>query len=205
MSTVIAARSFLTPVVRARFDGGPPLLEQSVMQMIETPRLLLRPFTSDDLGALVQINADADVMRYIGDGKPQSRAKTEIRLKAILDHWDQHGFGLWATVDRASGDLMGFCGLKYLDDTSDIEVGYRLAKRVWGMGLATEAARASLHYGFETVGLDRIVAVVQPENVASCRVVEKIGLRYVKDARFYQTDVKYYAITREEYYPDEPI
>jgi RimJ/RimL family protein N-acetyltransferase len=100
---------------------------------------------------------------------------------------------------------MGFCGLQFLDNTPEIEVGYRLARRFWGMGFATEAARESLRYGFEELGLDRIVAVVQPENIASCRVVEKIGLRYVKDARFYQTDVKYYAITREEYRPDEPI
>jgi RimJ/RimL family protein N-acetyltransferase len=169
------------------------------MQMIETPRLLLRRFTRDDLDAWAEINADADVMRYVGDGKPRSRDESQRRLNAILDHWDRHGFGLWALVEKASGELMGFCGLQYLDNTPEIEVGYRLAKRFWGKGFATEAARASLRYGFETLGLDRIVAVVQPENVASCRVIEKIGLRYVKDARFYDTDVKYYAIIREEH------
>ena len=142
-------------------------------------------------------------MRYIGDGKLQSRAQTEVRLNAILDHWEQHGFGLWVTIEKASGDFAGFCGLKYLDSTSEIEVGYRLAKRFWGMGFATEAAQASLRFGFEVHGLDRIVAVVQPENVASCRVAEKIGLRYVTDARFYDTDVKYYAISREQYGPND--
>ena len=171
--------------------------------MIETERLLLRPFTPADLDALASLNADPDVMRYIADGKPQSRAQTEIRLNEVLDHWQQHGFGLFTAIEKTSGDFVGFCGLKYLNTSSEIEVGYRLAKRFWRRGLATEAARASLRYGFETLGLDRIVAVVQPENAASCRVIEKIGLRYEKDARFYDTDVKYFAITRDQYRPDD--
>ena len=171
--------------------------------MIETERLLLRPFTPADLDALASLNADPDVMRYIADGKPQSRAQTEIRLNEVLDHWQQHGFGLFTAIEKTSGDFVGFCGLKYLNTSSEIEVGYRLAKRFWRRGLATEAARASLRYGFETLGLDRIVAVVQPENAASCRVIEKIGLRYEKDARFYDTDVKYFTITRDQYRPDD--
>jgi len=162
--------------------------------MIETPRLILRRFKHDDLEAFASMNADAEVMRYIGDGKPQSRAQTEMRINAILDHWEQHGFGLCAGVDRSTRAFVGFCGLQYLDNTSEIEVGYRLAKRFWGMGLATEAGGATLRYGF-----DRIVAVVHPENVASQWVIQKIGLRYVKDARFYNSDVEYYAITRQEF------
>ncbi len=175
------------------------------MPMIETPRLLLRPFTSDDRDEFVLLCADRDVMRFIGTGEPQSRERAEIRFNALIKHWNDHGFGLWAAIEQSSAEFIGFCGLQFLEKTPEIEVGYRLARRFWGMGFATEAARASLRYGFEELGLDRIVAVVQPENIASCRVVEKIGLRYVKDARFYQTDVKYYAITREEYCPDEPI
>src|SRR5712692_1765909 len=89
--------------------------------------------------------------------------------------------------------------LQLLDGTSEVEVGYRLAKRFWGMGLASEAAQASLRFGFQELALDRIVAVVHPENVASQRVLEKIGLKYVKDARFYNKDLKHYAITRDEY------
>ncbi len=166
---------------------------------IETERLLLRPFARDDLDEFASINADAGVMRYIGDGKPQTRAQTEMRLNVILEHWAQHGFGLWALVNKASNALIGFCGLQYLDNTAEIEVGYRLARQFWGLGYASEAAAATLRYAFEVLGLDRIVAVVQPENVASQSVIEKIGLRYVKDARFYNSDVEYYAITRGEF------
>lgn len=169
------------------------------MQDIETERLLLRRFKSRDLDDFALLNADPEVMRYIGGGRPQSKAQTQMRLNAILDHWEQHGFGLWAAVDKPSRAMIGFCGIQYLDSTSEIEIGYRLDKRFWGRGLATEAAGASLRYAFEQLGLDRIVAVVHPENVASQSVIDKIGLKYVKDARFYNTDVEYYAITREEF------
>jgi len=174
-------------------------------RMIETPRLFLRPFAPDDLDEFALLCADPDVMRYIANGEPQSRERAEMRFNALLKHWNDHEFGLWAAITKAGTEFIGFCGLQYLDNTREIEVGYRLAKSFWGMGLATEAAKASLRFGFEELGLDRVVAVVQPENIASWRVIEKIGLRYVKNARFYQTDVKYYAITREEYCPDEPI
>jgi len=173
------------------------------MHTIETRRIHLRPFTSDDLDEFALMGRDPEVMRYIGTGRPQSREQTTARLNGIIEHQNRHGFGLWAAIDKASGAWMGFCGLQFLDNTSEVEVGYRLAKRFWGMGLASEGAKASLRYGFEELGLEQIVAVVQPENVASQRVLEKIGLRYLKDARFYNTDVNYYALTRDEYHRDD--
>lgn len=173
------------------------------MHTIETARVYLRPFKPDDLDAFALIGSDPDVMRYIGDGKPQSREQTRMRLNAIFDHHNRHGFGVWAAVDKTNGEWMGFCGLQFLDNTSEIEVGYRLAKQFWGIGLASEAAKASLRYGFEELGLDRIVAVVQPGNITSRRVLAKIGLKYVKDARFYNSDVKYHAMAREEYERDD--
>ena len=166
---------------------------------VETARLYLRRFDSGDLDAFAVLNGDADVVRYIGDGKPQTRSQTQMRLNAVLDHWEQHGFGLCAVIAKAGGAFIGFCGLQYLDGTSEIEVGYRLAKRFWGKGLATEAASASLKYGFDELGLDRIVAVVHPENVASQMVIQKIGLQYEKDAQFYGSELEYYAITRAEF------
>lgn len=171
--------------------------------IIETERLLLRPFTSGDLDEFVVLCADPDVMRYIATGEAYSPERAQMRFNSLIEHWNEHGFGLWAMIEKAGDEFMGFCGLQFLDDTREIEVGYRLAKRFWGRGLATEAARASLRFGFEELGLDRIVAVVQPENTASWRVLEKTGLRYVRDARFYDTDVRYYAITREQYGADD--
>ena len=172
------------------------------MQTVETTRLILRPFASDDLDGLAAINRDPQVIRFIGDGTPQSKEKTATRLNGYLEHGRRHAFGFWTAVEKTTRDMVGFCGLQFLENTAEVEVGYRLARRVWGMGLATEAAVASLRYGFYELKLDRIVAVVHPENVASQRVVEKIGLTYEKDAHYYGMNLKYYAIVREAYAPD---
>jgi RimJ/RimL family protein N-acetyltransferase len=180
-----------------------PVRSGDDLATIETARLYLRPFTSDDLDMFAAIRSDPEVMRFIGNGKPQSRDQTSARLKAIIEHRNRHGFGLWAATDKLSRDLIGFCGLQHLDNTEEIEVGYCLAAHCWGRGLASEAARASLRYGFEELSSERIVAVVQPENLASCRVLEKVGLKYVRNARFYDTEVKYYDIARDEHRPDD--
>jgi len=169
------------------------------MTEIETARLQLRKFSPGDLDDLFLLNSDPDVMRYIGSGIPASREQTQASLNSIMGAWEQHGFGLWAAVYKEEKKLIGFCGLKYLDCTTEVEVGYRLAKNYWGMGLATEGARASLEYGFNALDLDRIVAVVQPGNIASQKVLEKIGLKYERDGRYYNSYVKYYSIDRQEH------
>src|SRR5215212_5509923 len=115
-------------------------------------------------------------MRYMRSGQPAPRERTAYALHYMIDYWNLHGLGLWAVEDQADGALMGQCGLFYLDKTTEIEVAYLLAQRYWGQGYATEAARAALRFGFETLGLDRIVAVVRPENAGSRRVLEKAGL-----------------------------
>jgi ribosomal-protein-alanine N-acetyltransferase len=170
---------------------------------IETPRLTLRPFTQDDLDSLAALNADKEVMRYIGDGNPQSTEQTAARLAAILEHRKKHGFGLWSVMEKARGEWVGFCGLQFLEDTDEVEVGYRLARRFWGVGFASEAANASLRYGFDDLSLNQIVAVVHPENHASQRVVSKLGLRFIRIARFYNMDLNYYAISREHFNADD--
>ena len=172
------------------------------MPEIETAHLRLRMFRPDDLDALAPIYADPAVMRYMRTGKPAPRERTEYALHWMIDYWNLHGMGLWAVEHKADGALIGQCGLFYLDKTTEVEVAYLLAQAYWGQGLATEAARAALCYGFETLALDRIVAVVRPENTGSQRVLEKAGLRLEGDARYYDMDVKYYALPRAAYQPD---
>ena len=168
--------------------------------MIETERLLLRRFTSEDADKLVALRADPEVMRYIGS---QSREKVLQRLGYYLSLYESHGFGMWAVVHKQIGALIGWCGLMYLDGTEEVEVGYGVAKQYWGQGLMTEAARASLRYGFERARLERIVAVAMPENAASRRIMEKLGMRYEKNARFYNHDLVYYAISRDGFRTDD--
>lgn len=173
---------------------------------IETERLLLRAFTPDDFEAFAGMRADAEVMRFIGQPVgPQTREQAEGWQEKNGRRWQDNGFGMWAVVERATGELCGWCGLSRLEDTQEVEVGYGLARRAWGRGLATEAARASLRYGFERMGLLRIVAVVNPANSASRHVIEKLGLRHVKVARHYGADLDYFDIDRAEYRPaDSP-
>ena len=166
--------------------------------LVETRRLYLRIFEPADLNALAEINRDPEVMRYTGNGNPVSREETEERLHSYLKHWRQYRFGLRAAVHRDHHTLIGFCGLQFIADAPEIEIGFRLAKRYWGQGLATEAATATLRHGLAILGLDRIVGLAHPENIASQRVLEKSGLIYEKDAYYYEHLLKYYAIHRDQ-------
>jgi RimJ/RimL family protein N-acetyltransferase len=154
---------------------------------LETERLLLRPWRpAEDLDALAAINADPDVMRFVAPNRPLSRAETAAQLERFVAHWDQHGFGLWAVVPRESdGRAVGFAGLAIPSFLPQIlpavEVGWRLASAAWGRGYATEAARASVAFGFERLGLRSIVSVIEAGNVRSLRVAEKLGMRPAPD------------------------
>ena len=146
------------------------------MTVAVTERLVLRAFTPGDAEAFAAINADPLVTRYVGG--PLTREASDALLGRILA---QEPFARWA-VER-EGELLGFCGLGLHPLVAgDVEIGWRLASRVWGRGYATEAATAVRELASGTYGLRRIVAVVHPDNVASLRVAEKIGLAYERDA-----------------------
>ncbi|HEY9599956.1 MAG TPA: GNAT family N-acetyltransferase [Cyanophyceae cyanobacterium] len=164
---------------------------------IETHRLQLRRFMPQDLDNLYCLYRDPDVMKYVGKGV-RTRQETQKGLFFMIDHY-RYGFGLWAVVHKANGAFIGRCGLCYLDNTRQVELGYTFAKAYWNRGFATEASLASLRYGFEELKLDRIVAIAKPENHASRRVMEKVGMKYEKDAFYYNTDVVYYSISRKAY------
>ncbi len=156
--------------------------------------------TSADLGDLYSLLSDPDVVRYVGTGQTATLAETETALISFDRHWERHGFGRWAVIEKSTGKLIGYGGLRMLIDTP--EVVYHFAKQYWGLGLATEMARASLRYGFEQHGFERIVAIAMPENKASIHVMEKIGMSYERHANYYGLDVIQYAISRENYLPD---
>lgn len=172
------------------------------MPEIETARLRLRQFTLDDLDDLFRLYRDPEVMKYIS-GRARTRDETEASLFRIIKQWE-HGFGMWAVVHKTQRKMViGRCGLGFLDNTPEVELGYAFAKPYWGMGIATEATFASLKYGFEQAKLDRIVAIARPENIASQRVMQKVGMKYEKDAHFYNLDVVYYALSRSAWQPDD--
>ena len=176
------------------------------MPEIETARLLLRMFSEGDLDDLSRVYADADVMRYLS-GHPLTREETGGWLKYFLAGWEQYGFGWWALVLKESGELIGHCGLQFIHVTPEVEVTYGLAKPYWRMGLASEAARACLRYGFGELKLDRIYALADPGNIGSHRVMERVGMRYDKTEYYkddlYEGDLIYYVISRGEYHLDD--
>ena len=173
------------------------------MLSIETSRLTLRMFTPDDLDELYSLFSDPLVVRYVGTGETASKAETETALNGIMNHWERHGFGRWAILDKRSQRFIGYGGLRLLIDTP--EVVYHLATASWGKGLATEIATASLRYGFEEKSFERIVAIAKPENLASIRVMQKAGLTYEKHTSYYNFPVIQYSIGREDFRPADSL
>ncbi len=159
----------------------------------------MRPIQSGDLDALAAIWADPQVTRYLPTlGQPISREQTEVGIAAAIAHWENRGYGLWAIVDQATGQMVGYCGLRYLEQLREVEVLYGLATAYWGRGIITAAVKAAVAYGFEVAKLARIVAMALPINQGSIRVMEKVGLRYEKQLHIFNLEAVYYAICRSE-------
>ncbi|WP_089938503.1 GNAT family N-acetyltransferase [Candidatus Entotheonella palauensis] len=178
-----------------------------MMDRVETERLYLRRFEDTDRDAYyLGIYADPEVMKTLPAGQPIARGDFEARVTGLMvDHWREHGFGPWVVVHKADEALIGHCGLKYWPDSPDVEVFYALAKPYWGQGLATEGARASLCYGFELLGLDYIIAGAFVDNVASRRVLEKIGMTYTGEMTFSGLTVAGYMIRRRDYMAGQTV
>jgi RimJ/RimL family protein N-acetyltransferase len=147
---------------------------------VETDRLSLRGWRDEDLDVLAAINADPKVMRYILDGSVRDRRQSADGLERMRRCWRDRGFGLFAVEVRATGALIGWAGLSVPEFLPEVlpavEIGWRLARASWGHGYATEAAAAALRFGFEDVGLDRIISIRHVDNARSARVMKKLGL-----------------------------
>ena len=172
---------------------------------LRTERLVLRGWRDEDLEALVELDSDPEVMRYVGDGKVKSRDEVVpwfARHRAI---WAERGYGLFAVELAETGEFAGWVGLAvpgFLPEVMPaVEIGWRLLPRHWGRGIATEAARAALRFGFEEVGLDRVVSICHVDNEPSRRVMEKLGLRQdrLTSVPAHGQPVRVLAITRDEY------
>ena len=143
---------------------------------LETGRLALRRFTLDDLDTLARLHADPVVTRYLGGVKDRATTEAQLRTR-ILDYYEQHpGLGVWATLERVTGTLVGFHVLNHIQGETDLQVGYALFTEHWGKGYATEMAVALLRYGYGTLGLPQVNAITDLDNLASQRVLLKAGL-----------------------------
>ncbi|MGZ4141422.1 MAG: GNAT family N-acetyltransferase [Actinomycetota bacterium] len=173
--------------------------------MIETERLLLRRFTMDDVDALSGVFAKPEVFWY-PMRRGLSREETETMLRnRFIDPWNEQGFGHWAVIRKEDERLLGYEGLaipRFLPEVLPaVELGYRLDPDAWGRGYASEAGAAALDYGFETVGLDRIIAIYDIANVKSGRVMERLGMRVERDTTHPEdgSHLRVYEITQDEW------
>ncbi len=174
---------------------------------LETSRLLLLPFTRDDVDALYRLWTDPLVRKYLWDDQVIPRETAVEVVEASLESFRQHGFGFWCVSFREREALIGFCGLRHFADDlashtesqPEVEILYGVAAEHWDKGIASEAARAVLQFGFEVAGLDVIHAGADPPNAASIRVMEKLGLTFARQTRVSGLPAVYYAITRREF------
>ena len=165
------------------------------MQILETPRLVLRYFTIRDLEALVPILGDPQVMKFSIIGvhdRPLIRLFIEQRLLSYLEP----GFGLYALIHKQNQELMGYCGffVQKIDNRKEVEIGYRLAAKYWGQGLATEATQSILEYGREKFNFKRFLCLIEPANKRSIRVATKLGMKLEKKIIYYNKKVNVYSI-----------
>jgi [ribosomal protein S5]-alanine N-acetyltransferase len=147
--------------------------------IIETQRLILRNFTTDDAQLIYDLNLDPEVTRYTYDPVRDINHAQEVLEKTILPQHALYNHGRWAVHLKPNLEFMGWCGLKYRPELNEIDLGYRFKKEFWGNGYATEAAFACIKYGFEKLNLAVITGRAEPENSGSCKVLEKCGMTYI--------------------------
>ncbi len=182
---------------------------------LESPRLVLRAFTAADVAPYAAMIADPEVMRFMGSGwryrlkrslagilASVSHAEARLELRRVRRHWDRHGWGEWAVEDRA-GAFVGRLGFKYhrdfTADSSQVEIGWLLAREVWGRGYATEAAEVALAAGFEHFGLERVISISSPANERSVGVMRRLGMAEAGRTRWKGLDVIWTAIDRSDW------
>ena len=169
-----------------------------------TPRLIHRAMTTADAEAFYALNSHPEVIRYTGEPPIESVEQARDAIEHYPD-FDTHGFGRWgcylredcAATGASAGTLIGFCGLKHLDELNEVDIGYRFFPEHWGRGYATEAGRASLAFGFDELDLTKITALVLPENLGSIRVIEKLGMTHACRQDCEGLDALRYEITRD--------
>ncbi len=166
--------------------------------ILETDRLLLREFDISDAQSMFDLNSDPDVIRYTGDPAFVSINEARIFLANYSDY-KRNGYGRWAVILKETNEFIGWCGLK-LNEESFVDIGFRFFKKHWGKGYASEAAKATLAYGFQNLNIDEILGRAVVDNLASIRVLEKLNMSYLKqDTCHGFENAIYYKISKDEF------
>lgn len=165
---------------------------------LTTDRLRLVPCAPDHLDGLFRLNSNPDVMRYIR--APQTRDEVAAWISATQERWARFGFGWWSLFEMRTDEIIGAACLQHLAhiETNPLEIGWRLIPEAQGRGYATEAGRAAMNFGFDQIGENRLMAVADPENTASTRVMERLGMRYLGIQTHYDVPCATYEIEKAD-------
>jgi len=169
------------------------------MPTLKTTHLCLRPWTLEDAPRLLEIMREEQIFKYFPPSTPSTLEKAERYISHHVTHWQEYGYGHWAVTLADTGQLTGWNGLEFLPGTNETEVAYLLSGSARGKGYATEAARAAVQFGFQAACLESIIGLVHPENLASVRVLEKCGLRFIDEKFYFGIKVRRYRIARHEF------
>jgi len=175
------------------------------MIKIETERILLREFELEDSKAVFEFSTNEEVQKYTGDPVLDSLEQAKSIIANVwFSDYSKYGYGRWAVVYKPENKVIGFAGLKYLPELDETDIGYRFLPEYWGKGIATEVSKEIIKYGFEVLKLDRIIGITMPENIASYKVLEKIGLDFYKFDMYVGEDenekYNWYKIDKEKYF-----
>lgn len=165
--------------------------------LLETPRLLLRKKVLEDAPFFLELNSDPEVTRYTGDTAFKNLGEAENIVRYVIAQYEKNGYGRWLVSLKETGEPLGWCGLKYHDDSGDTDLGYRFMKQHWGKGYATEAGSACLDYGFSQLGLKRIIGRAATGNQASIQVLKKLGMTFFGEDHLHDSPAYIYHIVKE--------
>jgi ribosomal-protein-alanine N-acetyltransferase len=162
--------------------------------LLETPRTLLRPFSPEDTEAVFSWMSDTEVMRFIPNGPDHTPAQTSARIARYIAHQEAHGFSKWIILDRVSNKPIGDAGFFLLPDEKRIELGYRLTRSHWGIGLATEVASRWIEVADDFFSEQTIFAFAHPENKSSLHVMTKLGFTFLRNESLYGLDAPLFSL-----------
>ena len=176
----------------------------SIIPTLRTDRLILRPIIGADARSFFHNYQGEGVLRYLPNPLQPPLEKVERFAASQQTHWDQYGYGNWGIELIGEPGLAGWAGLQFLPETQETEVGYLLGRSYWGKGYATEAAMASLQYGFEHFNFAEIIALVHPENAASLRVAKKCGMAVIERKVYWGLELVRHRLLKDEWRSSQP-
>lgn len=177
--------------------------------VVETERLILREILPTDIEGMFELDSDPDVHRYLGNKTVCDKDQIVAVINSIRQQYIDNGIGRWAIIDKKTSDFIGWTGLKFVTDLTNnhknyYDLGYRVIKKYWGQGIATETAIASLNYAFDKLNADEVYAIADCKNVSSNKILTKVGLNFIEKFDLDEIEHNWYKIERAQYENKKP-